>query len=183
MALVTADDVADALGRSDLSDAEAERAERLASQVQALLELDLNRVVEPRTVSEDYYQDWAGPPVPNYGPVTSTVLVTVGDATATVVPVASLAAWVVPGSRVRLTYQAGSDQAAQDAVRGVVLEAALAAFGVAEAVSSGSLLSYSVEGESVTYGPVSAAANADGLGRVPVANLRGLDRLRRLVAL
>jgi len=168
-----------------LTDPERVVAEQRLGEVVDLLELHLNRVFGPRAIlGERHVVSGRGRLVLHKGPVISVERILV-DGAETTSPTL-LAAWDLadwpPSSVLTVDYTAGL--AAPPTVKGIVLDAVTAATLAGAKVAAGVVTSYTVEGTSITYGSASSSsANAEGVGRVPVADIRSVRRLRRRVLL
>jgi hypothetical protein len=176
---VSLGDIETAMGRN-LTPTEAARALQLVTQVTDTLALWLNRDLSPTRYTEEHVINANGMLMPYHGPVRAVETIGVDGETPTT---AYNDDWdttrFVPGSRVVVTYIAGDDM--RPTIAAVVIDAVAGAILAGPQVATGAISSYSVEGTSITYGTAAGGGGAGAVGRVPVASLRGIGRLRRRV--
>jgi hypothetical protein len=172
-----------ALGRA-LTTAEASRATVLIDQAVDILELWLNRDLSARVRTEKSPVDHAGRLCPNHGPVQSVTAVTVAGTEATAPGDEWEDARYPPGEYAEITYVSG-DVVPRRAASGAVSQCVAATILAGPAAASGAVMSYSVEGTSITYGPsvTGQGASSGTPSRIVVGDLTTLRRLRRPVVL
>jgi hypothetical protein len=179
--LVSVGDVETAIGRS-MTPAETARALQLIAQVESLLARVLNRDLKPARYTETHLIPATRRILPYHGPFRSMVTVQVedGDAVTDYNSTWDRQEWV-PGTKVTIDYWAGDD-GLDPAVQGVVIDAVARAIVAGPSAATGAIRNYSVEGTSITYGTnVAGGENAQSAGRIPVADLTALSRLKRRV--
>ena len=161
---------------------ETSRAIQLIQQVTALLTLWLRRDLVPTTYTDEtHWADAMGRVHLNHGPVRSITSITVDGSTYDYDPLYLTPQNMIfmPISEVKVTYESGDD-VVHPAIQGVITESVARSILAGSSVSTGAIASYSVEGTSITYGPV--ATSPGSVGRVPVSELSAIKRLKRRYA-
>ena len=157
---------------------EQTRATEDIAALTATLERVLNRILDPREITETVTVGADGRLNPTRGPVVSLTSATVNDVEypSTYLPHWASMTWSV-GAEVEITYLAGREPDA--GIRDTIARAVARAMSMPVQVATGALGSYSVEGTSITY----KTDGDDSAGGLLVGELRGLGRLRRPVLL